>query len=253
MTTSRAFSQTWAKAFVNDVSLFGPAALTTFDAPGSLNAAQAAYLMRADVKRALHVEDAPAKAWPGPSEEWEYTSTYSACSDVDARDAPSMIDFYKRLAPALSGRILVFNGDTDPCVSYEGTRTAVARVGFSEENAYRPWFFNATAADPKFLTAEKPLLYGPSLATDASGPQLGGHVVDYEHGLSFATVHGSGHMVPQFRPRAALTFIEHVVKNASLAPPLPADAEIAAMTDAAFATFLDAWVDSAQGAAYVAV
>ena len=174
---------------------------------------------------------------------------YAACSDVT--EGPSMVDFYRKLAPAVPGRILVFNGDTDPCVSYEGTRAAIAQVGFAVEDAYRPWFFNATAASPRFLVDDKPILFGPSLTAEAAGPQLGGLVVDYAHGLSFATVHGSGHMVPQFRPRAALTFIAHVVANASLAPPVPGDAALAAMTDDAFATFLDAWVAKAQGPPFV--
>jgi carboxypeptidase C (cathepsin A) len=35
-------------------------------------------------------------------------------------------------------------------------------------------------------------------------------VVDYSHNMSFVTVHGSGHMVPQFRPQAALHLLKTV-------------------------------------------
>jgi len=252
LTTSRSFSQTWAKGFINDVSLYGVSALVRWDVPGSLNYEQASWLNSEEVRAALHVSDAPSKDWPGPSDAWVYESSYAACSGI-ARDAenPSMIDFYAYLAPKLPGAILVFNGDTDPCVSYEGTRTAIKEVGFAEVNAYRPWFFNATAAAAAFITEKKDILFGPDLSTEAAGPQLGGHVVDYDHGLSFATVHGSGHMVPQFRPRASLTFIAHVLKNAPLAPPLPGDAELAAMSDDDFDAFLDTWVGDAQTAAYI--
>ena len=59
-----------------------------------------------------------------------------------------MVDFYRELAPTLPGKIVVYNGDTDPCVSYEGTRTAIEKVGFAVAQPYRPWFFNFTAADP---------------------------------------------------------------------------------------------------------
>ena len=38
-------------------------------------------------------------------------------------------------------------------------------------------------------------------------PQMGGLIVNYAHNLSFATVHGAGHMVPQFQPAAALTML----------------------------------------------
>lgn len=51
-----------------------------------------------------------------------------------------MVDFYRKIAPKLT-TTLVYNGDTDPCVSYEGTRTAIKSVGFPEieGGAYRPW------------------------------------------------------------------------------------------------------------------
>ena len=46
------------------------------------------------------------------------------------------MDFYADIAPRLDGSVLVFNGDTDPCVSYEGTRDAIRDVGFAEASAY---------------------------------------------------------------------------------------------------------------------
>ena len=160
------------------------------------------------------------------------------------------MDFYRELAPALRGKIVVFNGDTDPCVSYEGTRTAIERVGFAIDQPTRPWFFNESAASADFLK-RKDLLFGPSLALQGAGAQFGGEIVDYEHGLSFATVHGSGHMVPTFRPRAALQLLAHVVANDSFAPPLPADAALLQMSDDAFDAFLDKWVPQAESAQYV--
>jgi len=161
-----------------------------------------------------------------------------------------MIDFYRELAPALPGQIVVYNGDTDPCVSYEGTRTAIERVGFGVVAPYRPWFFNFSSA-PLSLLARKDLLFGPSLSLQDGGAQYGGSIVNYEHGLAFATVHGSGHMVPTFRPRAALQLLAHLVANTSFAPLVPPDAALAKMSDAAFDSFLDSWVTTAQGSAYV--
>lgn len=114
-----------------------------------------------------------------------------------------------------------FNGDTDPCVSYEGTRQAIKEVGFNETvgGAYRPWFFNATATTEAIL-AEKPLLYGPDLSLVEAGAQFAGHVVTYEHNLHFVTVHGSGHMVPQFRPRVAFKLMSNLINNEEFAKPL---------------------------------
>ena len=167
---------------------------------------------------ALHVDQAPktvwdawrtsdrktdyppggAASWPGPAPGWTFKSQYAACNPDAAPGVPSMVDFHRDLAKRLPGRLLIFNGDADPCVSYEGTRRAVRKIGFRQKQGggYRPWFFNGTAATPELL-AVKDRLFGTSLSLQEEGPQLGGYVVDYEHGLSFATVHGSGHMVPQ--------------------------------------------------------
>jgi len=72
---------------------------------------------RADVKKAMHTDVSPNPAWPGPGENWVYTSNWGACSSMPA-GTPSMVDFYRYIAPKLK-RTVVFNGDTDPCVSYE--------------------------------------------------------------------------------------------------------------------------------------
>ena len=80
---------------------------------------------------------------------------------------------------------------------------------------------------------------------------MAGYVTRYAGDFDFLTVRGSGHMVPQFRPRAALTMITHVLRNESLAPPLPSDAAIAAMSDADFDAALDAWTALAQTAAFL--
>ena len=104
---------------------------------------------------------------------------------------------------------------------------------------------NATASSMSLLE-EKPLLYGPDFALRPAGAQFAGLVVDYEHNLSFITVHGSGHMVPQFRPRVAYHMLDKVLSGEKFAPPLPTDAQIEAMTDAEFDSALDAWTKTAK-------
>ena len=95
------------------------------------------------------------------------------------------------------------------------------------------------------------LLFGPSLSLQDGGAQYGGSIVNYEHGLAFATVHGSGHMVPTFRPRAGLQLLAHVVQNTSFAPGVPKDSKLAAMSDDGFEAFLNDWVETAKGPGYV--
>ena len=78
-------------------------------------------------------------------------------------------------------------------VSFKGTRNAIKKVGFKEieGGAYRPWFYNATASNDKIMKS-KTIKWGPLLEYSEGGSQLGGHLVNYEHDLSFATIHGSG-------------------------------------------------------------
>lgn len=118
-----------------------------------------------------------------------------------------MIDFYREIVPQLDVTV-VYNGDTDPCVSWEGTAVAIERVGFEQVDggSYRPWFYNHTAVDLGVLE-EKAALFEPDLGMVATGPQFGGEVVNYEHNLMFVKGHGSGHMVPHFRPQVSL-FVE---------------------------------------------
>ena len=253
--SSRGLSQNWPLGFLNDYALFDPPEL-------SIDARTAAYMNREDVRAALHVTGAPrapwhdartsAHKWPGPSPGWRYESQYAACNPRAPRGAPSMVALHRELAPQLPGRLLVYNGDADPCVSYEGTRRAVRRVGFRvlPGGDYRPWFFNASAATAALLGV-KDLLFGTSLALQPEGAQLAGYVVDYEHGLSFATVHGSGHMVPQARPREARTLLRHLLGSHALAPRLLSEARLAAMDEAGFRKWTDAWTRDASSAEYI--
>jgi cathepsin A (carboxypeptidase C) len=248
--SSKGFSQGWINAYINNLSLYGPSALVSFDLPGSLNYQTATYMQRADVQKALHVDTGPSKSWPGVSQGFDYTSDYAACNGDVKPGTPSMIDFYREIAPQLDVT-LVFNGDTDPCVSYEGTRVALTRVGFAEVDGggARPWFYNHTASTVVELEA-KATVYGPDLSLTATGPQMGGLIVNYEHGLSFQTVHGAGHMVPQFRPQASLHQMAKVLSAKPFTPLLPLNASLANMTDAAYDAALDKWTLAAKAAPY---
>ena len=249
--TSDAFSQDWRFAFLNDLSLFGPAAVVEGgeSIPGTLDYMMTRWMMRDDVRHALHVESSPAKSWPGPTENWSYTSSWSACNENADANTPSMLEFYRSLAPRLE-RTIVFNGDTDPCVSYEGTRAAIIKLGFDElpGGSQRPYFYNASAVAASFLQ-EKPLSYGPDLSVIDAGPQFAGHVTDYDHRLSFVTVHGAGHMVPKFRPRVGI--LKKLLTGDPFSPPLPVDAALRDMTDDEFRRRTEAWVVDAQSAEYI--
>ena len=118
-------------------------------------------------------------------------------------------------------------------------------MGFNEIQPYRPWFFKSAAVADEFLQ-EKDLLFGPGLSLRDAGAQFGGEVIDYEHDLSFITVHGAGHMVPTFRPRAALRMMQHVVSNDTFSPPVSDDKIISSYSDEDFLAYLDGWVEGAK-------
>jgi serine carboxypeptidase-like clade I len=246
LSSSRALSQSWRNMYIDDYSLFAP--VTNVE-----DEAMQRYMDRPDVRRALHVTETPIQTWPYPDAGFDYTKEFDACNeDADSTTDLSMIDFYRKLAPQLPGGIWIYNGDTDPCVSYEGTRTAVKRIGFAEVDGggYRPWFYNHTATTMTVLQ-EKAVMFGPDLLLQDTGVQFGGEVVNYEYGLSFLTVHGSGHMVPQFRPQAALHMLYKLLAGQALSPLMPSNATLTSLSDDDFMEALDQWTLLAKSAPYV--
>lgn len=245
LSSSHGLSQGWRDLYIDDYSLFAPVTNQEDDD-------MQAYMQRRDVRKALHVDEAPTTEWPESGVGFDYTKQYDACNwNENAIVGSSMIEFYRNIAPRLQ-TTLVYNGDTDPCVSYEGTRTAILRVGFAEVDggSYRPWFYNQTATTLQVL-AEKAPLFGPDLLVQSVGAQFGGEVVNYMHGLSFLTVHGSGHMVPQFRPQAALHMLQKLITGEDLAPLMPTNATLQQLTAAEFSKVMEEWTELAMSAPYV--
>lgn len=247
MSSSRGLSQSWRDLFIDDYSLFAPVSSLPDEH-------MAAYMSRSDVRKALHVEEAPTTTWPYASVGFDYLSEYDACNENPIVDL-SMIDFYQEIVPQLD-RTWVYNGDTDPCVSYEGTRLAVKQIQQDELDggSYRPWFYNQTAAPLEILKIKSPL-FGRNLVAQNMGSQLGGYVVNYEGGLAFVTFHGSGHMVPGDVPPAALHFLSKFLdcgceKNL-LSPLMPTNSTLGKLTDEDFKKELNEWTEAAMACPYV--
>lgn len=58
-------------------------------------------------------------------------------------------------------------------------------------------------------------------------------------------------MVPQFRPQAALHMLDKLVHYEDLAPLLPSNATLVAMSTKEFSSALDKWTESAMAGPYV--
>ena len=92
--------------------------------------------------------------------------------------------------PELIGkiRILIFSGDTDLAVPYNGNQAWIKNLGLEIKKPWEQW----RAYDDE--------------------ENVSGYRVVYD-GLIFATVKGTGHMVPQWKPKEALYLFEKFLKN----------------------------------------
>jgi carboxypeptidase C (cathepsin A) len=129
------------------------------------------YLNRADVKTAIHVQ---------AGIKWEICN-FNINVQYDRTD-DSMIPIYQSLLKN-KFRVLIYSGDTDFAVPWTGSAFWTASMKLTPKGKeWRQWNFE-----------------------DENGQQVAGFVTDYTEGLTYATIKGAGHMVPQFKPIPAFT------------------------------------------------
>lgn len=140
---------------------------------GALNA----WAKNKDVKEALHAH-ADANYFSGDNGVgFEYHST-------EQDEAP----LYKHLALETDLRVLIYNGDADPGLNSLLGENFTRGIGLKEIEAWRPW-----TTDGKI--------------------RMGGFVTRYEGNLDYLTIRGAGHMVPEYKPRAATAFLSAWLAN----------------------------------------
>ncbi|XP_050107293.1 serine carboxypeptidase-like 20 [Malus sylvestris] len=86
-----------------------------------------------------------------------------------------MIKYHKNLT-AKGYRALIYSGDHDMCVPFTGSEAWTRSLGYKIVDEWRPWTSNG---------------------------QVAGYTQGYENNLTFLTVKGSGHTVPEYKPREA--------------------------------------------------
>ncbi|XP_052186309.1 serine carboxypeptidase-like 20 [Diospyros lotus] len=120
------------------------------------------------VRQAIHAEQASA------------AGTWELCTDriIFNHDAGSMIKYHKNLT-SRGYPALIYSGDHDMCVPYTGSEAWTRSVGYKIVDEWRPWNSNG---------------------------QVAGYLQGYENNLTFLTIKGSGHTVPEYKPREALDF-----------------------------------------------
>jgi len=95
---------------------------------------------------------------------------------------PNVIDFYNHVIANTSLRVLIYNGDTDPCINSFSANNWTQSLGFDVKEEWRGWTLDGKQA-------------------------MGGYVTRYTNDFDYLTIRGSGHMVPGYRPRSALEFM----------------------------------------------
>ncbi|XP_017297319.1 cathepsin A-like [Kryptolebias marmoratus] len=138
--------------------------------------AMTSWLNRGDVRKALHIPDV-LPPWDICSDEVgkDYEVLYSTMKDV----------YLKLLSRGL--RALVYNGDTDMACNFLGDQWFVEDLGLKETSKYGPWVDDS---------------------------QVAGFYQQFGN-ITFLTVKGAGHMVPQWAPGPAFHMFQSFVTNGS--------------------------------------
>lgn len=135
------------------------------------------YLNRDDVRQAIN-------ALPV-----SYIGKFEICTSQISytHDAGSMIPVHSFLI-SRGVRALVYSGDHDMCVPHTGSEQWTHALGTSVSTVSDPW---------RPWTVDKP-----------DGTQVAGYTRSYAAGLTYATVKGAGHTVPEYKPVEALQLLQ---------------------------------------------
>ncbi|KAM3626217.1 uncharacterized protein V6R79_024914 [Siganus canaliculatus] len=154
-----------------------PSSISLGVVPPCINStAQMNWLNRGDVRKALHIPDT-LPAWDICSDVVgiQYTTLYQTVKDV----------YLKLLSLGL--RALVYNGDTDMACNFLGDQWFVEDLGMEPTTRYQRWM---------------------------DDHQVAGFYQQFGN-ITFLTVKGAGHMVPQWAPSPAFHMFQSFITNTS--------------------------------------
>ncbi|KAA8543574.1 hypothetical protein F0562_021680 [Nyssa sinensis] len=166
----RMFGRAWPlRAPVRDgIVPTWPQLLKSDTAPCIDDEVATSWLNNEAVRKAIHAEqESVAGSWESCTDRISYN-----------HDAGSMIKYHLNLT-SRGFRALIFSGDHDMCVPYTGSEAWTRSVGCEIVDEWRPW---------------------------TSSGQVAGYIQGYANNLTFLTIKGSGHTVPEYKPREALDF-----------------------------------------------
>ena len=123
------------------------------------------------------------------------TANWTICSNIlhYTRVYKNLAPFYQYIFDTDSEIYgLLYNGDTDTVCDFLGDQWFVENLNYTKLNNYHEWYINATQS--------------------YNNEQIGGWCKNFER-ISLYTVRGAGHMVPQYRPEAALELFKLFLTN----------------------------------------
>lgn len=145
------------------------------------------YLNRQDVKDALNIP-ANIPKYNDSSLDWDLCrNEYDGFFYDSGKQASQWI--YEALMGKY--RILKFSGDIDAAVPTTGTRWWIDELNLEILEDWRPYLVENESG---------------------MGKTMGGYIREYK-GLTFGTVHGAGHMAPQFKPKETYHLISNWLKQ----------------------------------------
>jgi hypothetical protein len=141
------------------------------------DAALAEWIQTAPVKKSMHVAPESVYFSGDNGVGFNYTINW-----------PSSLETVKRLHDDGVHRVLAYNGDTDPAINSFVTQNWTSYLNYSVVEQWRPFTTDGQQA-------------------------VAGYVVTYEGNLQFASIRGSGHMVPLYAPRESLVMLQSWMQN----------------------------------------
>jgi len=133
------------------------------------------------VRASIHAISVQEKEWFICSENISYSNVYS-----------TVIPIHQQLVQA-GIRALIYSGDTDMCVPFTGSEAWTNSLRLPVKQEWRPWKVNYQVAG-----------YVKTFENTVTNP--------VQH-LTFATIKGSGHTVPEYKPVQAFHFFKNFLNN----------------------------------------
>jgi len=134
------------------------------------------YLNLPDVQRAIHAR---------VGTKWSGFADLDYSSETMHRNTIPLFEEFLSNPRSQKWRMLIYSGDFDAAVPFLGTQKWVYCLGRSVKKDWREWNFNK---------------------------QFAGNVIDYD-GISFMTVHGTGHAIPWYTPALGFEFFQRWIQN----------------------------------------